>query len=133
MGTSAVTLLNPVPVITGMSPTSTPVGAFSLTVSGSNFVSGAQVMFGGTALTTTFVSATQLTATGTATTGEVGSVSVTVDNPNPGAIASSGSETDTLPGTVHFWPDARADYASGGKRIFEFLDKPVCILGVHVS
>jgi uncharacterized protein (DUF1800 family) len=96
MGTSAVTLLNPVPVITGISPTSTPVGAFSLTVSGSNFVSGAQVMFGGTALTTTFVSATQLTATGTATTGEVGSVSVTVDNPNPGAIASSGSETEQV-------------------------------------
>ena len=110
MGSSAVTLLNPVPVVSGISPTSIPVGAFSLTVTGSDFVQGAQVMFGATGLTTTFVSATQLTATGTATTGEIGSVTVTVDNPNPGSIASATSETaqvtaalaETQPAAVRF-------------------------------
>jgi uncharacterized protein (DUF1800 family) len=93
MGSSAVTLLNPVPVITAINPTSVSVGSFSLTVTGSDFVSGSQVMFGSTALTTTYVSATQLTATGTATSGEIGSVTVTVDSPNPGAVDSTTSVT----------------------------------------
>jgi len=99
-GSSAVTLENPVPVVAAISPTSIPVGAFSLTVTGSDFVSGSQVMFGSTALTTTFVSATQLTATGTATSGEIGSVSVTVDNPNPGAVDSSTSATAQVTSTA---------------------------------
>jgi uncharacterized protein (DUF1800 family) len=90
-GSSPVTLMNPVPIVSGVSPTSIAVGTFSLTVTGSEFVSGAQVMFGGGALTTTFVSSTQLTATGTATTAQVGTVSVTVDNPNPGAANSTTS------------------------------------------
>jgi uncharacterized protein (DUF1800 family) len=90
-GSSPVTLMNPVPVVTGANPNSVAVGAFSLTVSGSGFVSGAQVMFGGVSLTTTFVSSTQLTATGTATAAQVGSISVTVNNPNPGAAGSTTS------------------------------------------
>ena len=90
-GSSPITLMNPVPIISGVSPTSIPVGTFSLTVTGSEFVSGAQVMFGGAALATTFVSSTQLTATGTATTAQVGTVAVTVDNPNPGAANSTTS------------------------------------------
>ena len=51
-------------VITGLSPASaTPGGAaFTLTVNGSGFISGDTVKWAGTALTTTFVNATQLTA-----------------------------------------------------------------------
>jgi len=86
-GTSAVTLLNPTPVLTGISPASTNLGNFTLTVSGSSFVSGAQVMFGTTALATTFVSSAQLTATGDATS--AGTFSVTVENPAPGSSSSS--------------------------------------------
>lgn len=86
-GTSAVTLLNPTPVLTGISPGSTNLGNFTLTVTGSSFVSGAQVMFGSTALLTTVVSSTKLTATGNATS--AGTFSVTVENPDPGASASS--------------------------------------------
>ncbi len=92
-GSSAVTLMNPVPVVAGVSPPSIQVGAFTLTVTGSDFVQGSQVMFGGTALTTTFVSSTQLTATGTATAAQVGSVIVTVNNPDPGAVGSTTSAT----------------------------------------
>jgi hypothetical protein len=53
------------PSITSLVPASAMAGAsaFTLTVNGSGFVSGAAVMWGTTALTTTFVSATQLTAT----------------------------------------------------------------------
>jgi hypothetical protein len=83
---SVVTLLNPIPALTSVAPTSFPVGAFSLTVNGSNFVSGAQVTFAGAALTTAFVSATQLTATGTAAS--AGTFGVGVTNPNPGSSIS---------------------------------------------
>jgi hypothetical protein len=86
-GTSEVTLLNPTPVLSAINPTSTKVGAFSLTVTGSNFLSGSQVLIAGVPLTTTYVSATQLTATGTAST--VGIFAISVSNPNPGQSTSS--------------------------------------------
>ena len=57
---------------------------------GTPFVSGAKVMFGGQSLSTKFVSATELTATGTATTAQKGmSVQVTVANPDPGTMTSA--------------------------------------------
>jgi len=92
-GTSAVTLLNPIPVVSSASPQTIGVGTFIIQVNGSDFVSGAQVMFGTTALTTTFVSATQLNATGTASASQVGNVSVTVVNPAPGTNTSTTSAT----------------------------------------
>jgi uncharacterized protein (DUF1800 family) len=89
---SAITLNNPVPQITTVAPMSIPVGSFSLTVNGAHFATGAAISFGSGTLTTTRVSSTQLTATGTATSGQVGNISITVNNPDPGAI-SSGSLT----------------------------------------
>src|SRR5271170_5591763 len=65
-GTSDVTLWNDTPVLSNVSPATFTAGASSLTLTGSKFVSGAQVLFGGAAISTTFVSATQLTATGSA-------------------------------------------------------------------
>jgi len=85
---SAVTLLNPTPSLTGISPASTNLGNFSLTVSGSNFVHGAQVLLTNTPLSTTFVSSTQLTATGSVTS--AGTFAITVQNPDPGSSTSSG-------------------------------------------
>jgi uncharacterized protein (DUF1800 family) len=90
-GTSSVTLLNPIPVVSSVSPQIIGVGAFTIQVNGSGFLTGAQVMFGTTALTTTFVSATELTATGTAVAAQAGSVSVTVVNPAPGVNNSTTS------------------------------------------
>ena len=87
---STVTLENPVPQITTATPMSIQVGAFNLTVSGVHFANGATIYFGTTALTTTRVSSTQLTASGTATAGQVGSISITVRNPDPGAVSSGG-------------------------------------------
>jgi hypothetical protein len=87
VGTSAVTLLNPIPVLTGLDPPSVSVGNFTVTVTGSNFVGGSQVLLGTATLNTTFISSTQLTATGNAPT--AGTFAVAVDNPNPGAHASS--------------------------------------------
>ncbi|MGB6901016.1 MAG: IPT/TIG domain-containing protein [Candidatus Acidiferrum sp.] len=86
-GSGEVTLLNPTPVLTSINPTSINVGALSLTVTGSNFLAGSQVLLAGVPLSTTYVSSTQLTATGTAST--VGIFAVSVSNPNPGQSNSS--------------------------------------------
>jgi len=54
----------PAPQISGLVPPSATAGgaAFTLTVNGSNFAAGAAVLWNGAALTTTFNSSTQLTA-----------------------------------------------------------------------
>lgn len=53
---------NPVPVLTEISPTSRVQHSptFTLTASGSNFVNGSKIVFNGTEIETTFVSANQL-------------------------------------------------------------------------
>jgi uncharacterized protein (DUF1800 family) len=89
LGNGAVTLENPVPVLTSVSPTTIAPGAFSLTLNGSGFIKTSAVTFGGQALTTMYVSATELQAVGSATAAQVGSVPVVVQNPDPGAAASS--------------------------------------------
>ncbi len=86
-GSSNVTILNPTPILTSISPTSFNVGAFSLTITGSKFLSGSQVLLAGAPLATTYVSATQLTATGTAAS--AGVFAVSVGNPNPGQSTSA--------------------------------------------
>lgn len=85
--TSDVTLLNPTPTITGINPATINTGGFSLIVTGSKFVNGAKVLLNGAALTTAVNSATQLTATGTASS--AGMYSVSVQNPDPGSSTSS--------------------------------------------
>ena len=85
--TTTLTLWNPSPTLGSVSPQSFATGAFTLTINGGNFVNGAQVLFAGAALSTTFVSATKLTATGSAAT--AGTFSITVQNPNPGASQSN--------------------------------------------
>lgn len=83
---------NPLPSISSLSPTGTTAGsgAFTLTVTGANFVSGATVNFNGTARTTTFGSATQLTAAiSAADVATVGTPAVSVTNPTPGGGTSN--------------------------------------------
>src|SRR6202046_2390279 len=85
--TSNVTLWNATPVISNVTPATFSDGAYTLTVTGSSFVSGAQVLFGGAAVTTTFVSSTKLTATGSEAS--AGIFGVSVSNPNPGSSTSA--------------------------------------------
>lgn len=105
--TSAVTLWNPIPQVSSVSPTQLNIGSFTLTISGANFVSGAVVSFGGVNLTTTFVSSTQLTASGTASVKQIGSVAIDVTNPDPGSIASNSLSAQVI-GTVTI-PAGQAD------------------------
>jgi len=90
-GSGAVTLENPIPIITSLQPATINVGNFTLTVNGTGFAPGAWVVFGGQGLTTTtqVVSSTQLIATGTATNQQVGQVIVQVKNPAPGGAGSN--------------------------------------------
>jgi hypothetical protein len=87
-GVSKVTLLNPTPLLSSIAPTSIQVGPLNLTVTGSNFLNQSQILLAGVPLATTFVSRTQLTAAGTAST--AGIFAITVSNPNPGQSTSSG-------------------------------------------
>jgi trimeric autotransporter adhesin len=83
---------NPTPSVTSLSPSSATAGdpAFTLTVNGSSFVSGATVEWNGSARVTTFVSSTQLTAAIPATDiATAGTVQVTVVNPSPGGGTSN--------------------------------------------
>jgi hypothetical protein len=77
--------------LTSLSPSSAVARgpAFTLTVNGSNFVSGSVVLWNGANRTTTFVNATQLTAPiPAADIAAAGSASVTVQNPG-GAVSNA--------------------------------------------
>ena len=83
---------NPTPAITTISPTSAVAtgAAFTLTVNGTNFVASSVVNFAGVARTTTFVSATQLTAAiPAAAIATAVTAAVTVTNPSPGGGTSN--------------------------------------------
>jgi probable HAF family extracellular repeat protein len=83
---------HPAPVATGLSPASTTVEgpAFTLTVSGTGFVSKSVVQWDGAARPTVYVSSTELQAAISATDiAEGGARSVTVYNPPPGGGTSS--------------------------------------------
>src|SRR5206468_10112962 len=91
--------VNAVPTIGSLSPTCTTAGGpqFTLTVNGTNFVAGSTVRWSGTALTTTFVSATQLTATvPAALIATAGTASITVVTPCGG---TSNAQTFTIVAT----------------------------------
>ena len=87
---ATVILFNPFPTLASVSPANVAVGPFSLTINGSGFVPGAQVTFGDMAISTSYLSATRLTATGTAFPAESGAqIPVAVVNPDPGSASSS--------------------------------------------
>ncbi|MGI4756368.1 MAG: beta strand repeat-containing protein [Janthinobacterium lividum] len=89
---------NLVPTIVSLTPNAVKAGSSdtTLTVSGTNFAPGSQVMLGTTALTTTVVSSTQLTATApTASLTAMTWSPVSVRTPTPG-----GGSSNTLPFTV---------------------------------
>ncbi|MBI4771110.1 MAG: Ig-like domain repeat protein, partial [Chloroflexi bacterium] len=84
-------IANPVPSLTGLSPTSATAGVaeFTLTVNGTGFVSGATVQWNGSNLSTSYVSATQLNATiPAANIASAGVAYLTAVNPGPTAASN---------------------------------------------
>ena len=84
---------NPVPFINlPIAPTAAAPGGsgFVLTVNGAGFINGSVVTWNGTALSTIFISAAQLTAQVTPSElAQAGNASVTVSNPPPGGGSSN--------------------------------------------
>jgi hypothetical protein len=106
------TVNNVSPQVTGLNPVSAIAGgaAFTLTVNGSGFVNGATVQWNGSNRTTTFVSASQVTAAITAAdVAAAGNAQVTVANPSPGggpSAATSFSITNPVPAISGLAPNA---------------------------
>jgi uncharacterized protein (TIGR03437 family) len=93
------TISNPAPAITTIAPTSANAGsaAVTVTVNGTGFTSASKVRFNSNELATTFVSATQLTATIPASSlTAAGAANITVFNPTPG-----GGTSNAAPFTVN--------------------------------
>jgi len=102
--TTTATINYPTPTLTSIGPTTVAAGtstAVTLTATGSNFFNGATINWNGVATTTTYVSASSLTATiSTTTLLKSGSISITVTNPTPGG-GTSGTQTLTVNTTTY--------------------------------
>ncbi len=94
-GTSSAktfTINNNIPVLTSLSSATALIGSssFTLTANGSNYQKTSKVLWNGTALTTTYVSSTKLTASvPSANLTKAGTYAISVSTPNPGGGASS--------------------------------------------
>ncbi len=100
--TSSVSLtVNPgVPILSSLSPAYASAGgaAFTLTVTGSGFISSSTVYWGTTALTTTYGSATQLTTqVPAADITNAGITAITVQTPAPGGGTSNSFQFEVDP------------------------------------
>lgn len=106
---------NPVPYVNApLSPGSKAPGAaaFTLTVNGTGFVSGATVYWNGSSRTTTFVKSTKLTASINASdVATAGTANITVLNPAPGGGLSNVAHFEIIKSgyTVAY---AKTDYAT---------------------
>jgi len=83
-----ISVENPIPILNAASPNTMNVGPPSTTVvlTGQSFINGAQVLVNGSAVSTTFNSGTQLTASVSPT--EAGNLDLQVLNPSPGPATS---------------------------------------------
>jgi uncharacterized protein (DUF1800 family) len=92
-GSASLSVLNPIPVLNTVTPTALSEGSTTVTVTGSQFVYGAKILWNGAAVSTTYVSPTQLVASIAAP--KPGSFPLSVSNPDPGSTT-----TKTIPVTV---------------------------------
>jgi hypothetical protein len=98
--------LGPVPTLVSIDPNTSPAGIatpLALTATGTNFVSGSWVMWSGVAVATTFLSATQLTASippGYFTNAHLGTANVFVVNPDSTVSNVLPFTITASPGTV---------------------------------
>ncbi len=106
---------NPAPTLSTILPDRIAAGYSSpitLSLNGSGFISQSVVDWNSTALATTYVSSTELTATiPSSDFASVGTATITVTNPSPGGGASTGATFQVLaaPRTVYVSPAYAAD------------------------
>jgi len=97
-GSVTVTVLNPIPAIQTVTPSGFSEGATTVTVTGTQFVYGAQIIWNGVAIPTTFVSNSELAAAIAAP--NPGTYPLMVSNPNPGSANSGVVSEVVAPGQV---------------------------------
>jgi uncharacterized protein (DUF1800 family) len=97
-GMVKVSVLNPIPIINSVTPSGFPEGMTTITVSGSQFIYGAQIFWNGVAVPTTFVSNTELAASISAP--NPGTYPLMVNNPDPGPANSAVVPEVVGPGKV---------------------------------
>ncbi len=97
-GSVALSILNPIPVLTSVTPSNITEGVTTIAVNGSQFVYGAQILWNGSAVATTFVSPTEVAAAITAPA--PGTYPLLVSNPNPGSANSATLNVPVGPGKV---------------------------------
>jgi len=85
--TVKITITNPIPAITGITPARIKPGDFTLILTGTGLMSSSTAAFKGAPLTVTSVTPTSMTVTGTST--DAGTQLVTVSNPDPGKTTSA--------------------------------------------
>ncbi|HZP04325.1 MAG TPA: DUF1800 family protein [Terracidiphilus sp.] len=97
-GSVSLQIWNPIPVLNSVTPTGFSEGSTQVTVTGSQFVYGAQINWNGTLVPTTYISSTQLVAQIAAP--NPGTFPLLVTNPNPGSANSSSLSLLVGPGKV---------------------------------
>ena len=97
-GTVTLSVLNPIPVLNTLTPSGFTEGTVTVTVNGSQFVYGAQILWNGAPVATTFVSGSQLVASIAAPI--PGTFPLLVSNPNPGSANSATVPVLVGPGQV---------------------------------
>lgn len=97
-GSVQLAVLNPIPIINTVTPSGFSEGTTTVTVDGSQFVYGAQIVWNGVAVPTTLNSDTELVASVSAP--KPGTFPLLVSNPNPGAANSSTIPVVVGPGQV---------------------------------
>ncbi len=99
-GQVAVAVWNPIPVLGAVTPSGFSEGTTTVVVNGSKFIYGAQIMWKGKPVSTTYVSGGQLIAEIDEPT--PGSYPLTVTNPNPGSASANPLSLKVGPGQVVF-------------------------------
>ncbi len=125
-GSVTLAVLNPIPVLSSVTPSSFSEGTTTVTVSGSQFVYGAQILWNGVPVPTTLMSGTQLVAAIPAP--NPGTYPLLVSNPNPGAANSSTLPVLVGPGQVvlTLQPNSGTDV-----RVSNTLNLPLTVAGTN--
>ncbi len=97
-GSVTLAVLNPIPILNTVIPAGFSEGTTTVTVAGSQFVYGAQIIWNGVAVPTTIISDTQLAAAIPAP--NPGTFPLLVSNPNPGSSNSATLPVLVGPGQV---------------------------------
>ncbi len=97
-GSLTVSVLNPIPIVKTVTPSGFAEGTTTVTVDGSQFVYGAQILWNGQPVSTTFVSGTELVAAINAP--NPGTFPLVVSNPDPGSANSTPVSVLVGPGKV---------------------------------